>query len=69
MIEVSAYRDLQDVISSTADQARGMEELILALMESPDPCDKALNVLYMASQRLADDLEAVKAPKIVRKAS
>lgn len=65
----TAYRDPYDSVSNAADQARGLEELILALMESPDPCDKALSVLYSAVQRMADDLDGAKAVMKVKKAS
>ena len=69
MATFTAYRDPYDCVSNAADQARGLEELILALMESPDPCDKALSVLYAAAQRIADDLDGAKASMKVRKAS
>lgn len=69
MAGFSAYRDPYDSVCNAAEQARGLEELILALMESPDPCDKALGVLYATVQRIADDLDGASSVMKVKKAS
>lgn len=41
--------------------AEGLAEITLALMESPDPCDKSLVVLHEVSSRMADELSAAMA--------
>lgn len=46
-----------DAVCSAADRARGLEELILALMESPTSFEKALTVLHEAADATASDLE------------
>lgn len=51
------------------DELRGVEELLLALMESPDQVDKSLHVLYRSVCAVTDELEAVSKPVKVLKAS
>ena len=53
---MSAY----DAVCSAADRARGLEELILALMESPTSFEKALCVLHEAADATAKELEGAK---------
>ncbi len=71
MATIIEYRDPYDSVCSASDSAKGLEEIILGLMESPNPCDKALSVLYAAVLGIVDELDSVKSSMAVsaRKAS
>lgn len=56
------YRDPYDSVCSASDSAKGLEEIILGLMESPNPCDKAL---YAAVLGIVDELDGVKSSMAV----
>ena len=49
--------NVHDAVCRSADRARGIEEIVLALMEDPNSFDKALSVLHDAADVLAGDLE------------
>ena len=45
-----------DRVSHSKLFAEGFAELTLALIESPNPCDKSLYVLHEMTRRVADEL-------------
>lgn len=53
--------NVYDAVCRSADRARVIEEIMLALMEDPNSFDKALSVLHDAADALAGDLEGVRA--------
>ncbi len=53
--------NVYDAVCRSADRARGIEEIVLALMEDTNSFDKALSVLHDAADVLAGDLEDARA--------
>ncbi|MEG2532902.1 MAG: hypothetical protein RSB04_07825 [Gordonibacter sp.] len=57
---MDAVRDSYDSMCSALGNARGVREIVLALMESPDPIDHSLSALYTIVDAMVGDLENAK---------